>query len=64
MENYHDAEDGRAELSSGERASSPRLRRGTLLLITALLLGVLAGTIGLWCWVVWWGVTKLIGLMF
>lgn len=64
MKTAYDAENGGAELSSAGRASSPRLRRGTLLLITALLLGVVAATIGLWCWVVWWGVTKLLGLMF
>ena len=59
-----EAEDGRAERLPAERARSPQLRRWTLFLITALLLSVLAGTIGLWCWAIWWGVTKLIGLVF
>ncbi len=59
----HD-DDGRAGLPAAERTRGVRLARLIQFLITALLVIVLAATVGLWGWAAWWGVSKLIGLLF
>ena len=61
MKITYDIKNGRSELSSTGRALDTRPGRLNQFSITALLLVVLAGTIGFWCWAVWWGASKLIG---
>jgi hypothetical protein len=55
---------------NGDGQSKPSLARGvgprgvTSFLTTALLMIFLTVTIGLWGWAAWWGLTKLISLLF
>lgn len=46
------------------RARGFEARGLTSFLTIALLMIFLIVTIGLWSWAAWWGVTKLIGLLF
>ena len=64
MKRTYDAAVSRAEPTPDERTGGSQLRQLHKILITALLLATLAGTIGFWCWAVWWGTLKLMSLMF
>jgi hypothetical protein len=56
-------EGGRTQLPPPEQKRSLRLRWLNQSLLTSLVLIALLVTIAFWCWAVWWGASKQIGLM-